>query len=109
LPHFLGCGTGEVLVSSRHCSIYFETVDSEMKHDLLIGDRVRVSALGALRCPRLANKTGTIVGGSIYTCSVSVQIDGNKTSSTFHRDYLEAMLGDGAASLHLQEDLEENR
>jgi hypothetical protein len=78
-----------------------------MKQGLLIGDRVRISALGASRCPRLANKTGTIVGGSIYACSVSVLIDGNKTSSTFHRDYLEAVLGEGAKSLHLREDLED--
>ena len=62
-----------------------------MGNNLMIGDRVRISALGAARCPRLANKTGTIVGGSIYTSSISVRLDGNKSSSAFHRDYLDVM------------------
>jgi len=62
-----------------------------MRQNLLIGDRVRISALGASRCPRLANKTGTIVGGSIYTSSISVRLDGNKSSSAFHRDYVDVM------------------
>jgi len=77
-----------------------------MKQGLLIGGRVRISALGALRCPRLADKTGTIVGGSIYNCSVSVLIDGNKTSSTFHRDYLE-VLWEGGTSLPLRAELKD--
>jgi hypothetical protein len=38
---------------------------------------------------RLANKTGTIVGRSQYANSISVRFDGNKSSSTFHRDYVE--------------------
>ena len=57
-----------------------------------IGDRVQMSALGTSRCPRLANKTGTIVGLSVYVNSVSVQFDGNKSQSTFHCDYLEVIL-----------------
>jgi len=63
-----------------------------MKQDLLIGDRVQISELGASRCPRLAGKTGTIVGRSIYANSVTVRFDGNKTTSTFHRNYLEAIV-----------------
>ena len=62
-----------------------------MKQELSIGDRVRISVLGASRCPRLASKSGTIVGGSVYTSSVSVRFDGNKSASTFHRDYVEAI------------------
>jgi hypothetical protein len=38
---------------------------------------------------RLASKTGTIVGHSQYANSISVRFDGNKSSSTFHRDYVE--------------------
>jgi hypothetical protein len=63
-----------------------------MKPDFSIGDRVRMTALGASRCSRLANKTGTIVGRSIYANSVSVRFDGNKSSSTFHRDYVELIV-----------------
>jgi hypothetical protein len=66
------------------------------KSDFCIGDRVQISTLGASRCPRLSNKIGTIVGRSIYVNSVSVLFDGNKSSSTFHWDYLEAIVLDAA-------------
>jgi hypothetical protein len=62
-----------------------------MKSNFSIGDRVRISALGKVRCPRLAGKTGTVVGRSIYINSVAVLFDGNKSSSTIHGDYLEAL------------------
>jgi hypothetical protein len=61
-----------------------------------IGDGVQMSALGASRCPRLANKTGTIIGLSVYVNSVSVRFDGNKSPSTLHCDYLEVILPDTA-------------
>jgi hypothetical protein len=63
-----------------------------MKSDLSIGVRVRISALGASRCARLANKTGTIVGGSVYVNSVSVLFDGNRSRTTIHREYVEVLL-----------------
>ncbi len=60
-----------------------------MKPDIAIGDHFRMSRLGAARCRRLAEKTGTVVGGSIYSSSVSVLFDGNKSPTTLHRDYIE--------------------
>ena len=63
-----------------------------MKSYLSVGVRVRISALGASRCVRLANKTGTVVGGSVYANSVSVLFDGNRSRTTIHRDYVELML-----------------
>lgn len=57
-----------------------------MNRDFAIGDRVQISELGASRCPRLAGRAGVVVGRSIYTKSVSVQFDGNKSKSTFHKD-----------------------
>jgi hypothetical protein len=66
------------------------------KFDFSIGDRVEMSALGASRCPRRANQKGTVVGRSIYVNSVGVLFDGNKSSSTVHCDYLEAILRDTA-------------
>jgi ribosomal protein L21E len=63
-----------------------------MKADFSIGDRIQISALGASQCPRLAGKTGMIVGRSIYANSVSVRFDGNKSASTFHRDYIEVIV-----------------
>ncbi len=62
-----------------------------MKSNLSIGVRVRMSALGASRCARLAKKTGTIVGGSVYANSISVLFDGNRTPTTIHREYVEVM------------------
>ena len=56
-----------------------------------IGDRVKMSALGAARCPRLALKTGTIVGLSQYNGSVTVRFDGNRSTTSIHRTYLQPM------------------
>jgi hypothetical protein len=64
-----------------------------MKSDFSLGDRVRLSALGAIRCPRLAGRTGTVVGRSIYVNSVAVLLDGNKSPGTIHGAYLEAVPG----------------
>lgn len=62
-----------------------------LKAPIFAGDRVRVSALGASRCARLAGKMGTVVGGSVYASSFQVRFDGNKCASTLHRDYLEVL------------------
>jgi len=63
------------------------------KSDFSPGDRVKLSALGEIRCPRLAGKTGTVVGRSIYVNSVAVLLDGNKSPRTIHGAYLEAVRG----------------
>ena len=62
-----------------------------MKSDFSLGDRVKLSALGEMRCQRLAGKTGTVVGRSVYVNSVAVLFDGNKSPSTIHGAYLEAL------------------
>jgi hypothetical protein len=62
-----------------------------MTLEIVTGNRVRMSALGAKRCPILAGKLGTVVGGSVYNNSVSVRFDGNKSSITLHQSYLEVM------------------
>jgi hypothetical protein len=62
-----------------------------MSSEYTLGTRIRLSALGKARCPRLAKKTGTLVGRSIYVNSVVVLFDGNKTSSTIHLGYLEVL------------------
>jgi hypothetical protein len=55
-----------------------------MKSDFSLGDRVRLSALGATRCHGLAGKTGIVVGRSMYVSSVAVLLDGNKSPITIH-------------------------
>ena len=63
-----------------------------MKRQFSLGDRVRLSSLGAARCPRLAGKIGTVVGRSIYVNSVAVLLDGTKSRKTVHNAYLEIIL-----------------
>jgi hypothetical protein len=58
-----------------------------------VGDRVKLSSLGKVRCPRLADRIGTVVGYSVYVSSVVVLLDGNKRSSTIHGAYLETVEG----------------
>jgi hypothetical protein len=55
---------------------------------IAIGTRFKMSALGAVRCPRLAEKVGTIVGMSRYNTGVTVLFDGNKTATCLHKDYI---------------------
>ena len=59
-----------------------------MKSDFSIGDRVQISALGALRCPGIAERTGTIVGRSAYVNCARVLLDGNKSPTTINLNYL---------------------
>jgi len=73
-----------------------------MKPNFSVGDRVRISALGASRCPRLANKAGTVIGRSVYANSISIRLDGNRFSTTLHRDYVEATVTvEGMHRVHL--------
>jgi hypothetical protein len=60
-----------------------------MKSEFSLRDRVKLSSLGERRCPRLAGKTGTVVGRSIYVNSVAVLFDGNKVPRTIHGAYLQ--------------------
>jgi hypothetical protein len=57
--------------------------------EIAIGDRFRMSPLGAARCPRLADREGVIVGGGQYPCTVRVIFDGSKSPTALHRDYVE--------------------
>jgi hypothetical protein len=56
---------------------------------IVVGTRFRMSALGAARNPRLADKEGTIVGGSRLNSSVRVLFDGRKSPMSLHRDYIQ--------------------
>jgi hypothetical protein len=56
---------------------------------IAIGLRVRMSALGAARCPRLADKEGIIVGEGRYSNSPRILFDGSKLPVSLHRDYIE--------------------
>jgi hypothetical protein len=53
------------------------------------GARIKISALGAARCPRLADRKGIIVGSGRYHCTVRVIFDGYKSPMSLHQDYVE--------------------
>jgi hypothetical protein len=52
-----------------------------------------MSALGAARCPRLADRKGVIVGSGRYHSTVRVIFDGFKSPMSLHRDYIELLAG----------------
>jgi hypothetical protein len=54
-----------------------------------LGQRIKMSPLGAARCPRLAQKTGKISGFANYRNSVVILFDGNTTSTSIHMNYIE--------------------
>jgi hypothetical protein len=56
---------------------------------LWAGDRVKMSALGSARSPLLAKKVGTVTGVRRDSRTIFVRFDGNRTSTTLHRDYIE--------------------
>ena len=48
-----------------------------------------MSALGAERSPVLALKVGTVAGVRSDGRTIFVRFDGNRTTTTLHRDYIE--------------------
>jgi hypothetical protein len=62
---------------------------SQFKREIPLRARVKMSALGGQRCPRMVNKVGIVVRASSGGCSVQVQFEGNKTATPLHRDYIE--------------------
>ena len=59
--------------------------DTELKP----GERVRLSALGRERSPRIKNHTGIILAKTRRRDVVYVLLDGNKRPSTLHKSYIE--------------------
>ncbi len=54
--------------------------------------RVRMSALGAERCPNLTGKEGVVVGAGRYRSTVRVMFDGFKSPTSLHSTYVEAVV-----------------
>ena len=73
---------------------FMVTEDRRIALPIAIGARFRMSALGAVRNPRLAEKQGTIIGSSRLNRSVRVLFDGRKSPISLHRDYIEQVLSD---------------
>ena len=53
--------------------------------------RIRMSALGAMRCPNLAGREGVIIGTGRYRSTFRVMFDGFKSATSLHSTYIEAI------------------
>jgi len=60
--------------------------------------RIRMSALGAVRCPNLAGKEGTVIGMGRYRSTVRVIFDGFRSATSLHSTYIEPVAGKEGAS-----------
>jgi hypothetical protein len=58
--------------------------------ELTPGRRIRLTALGKLRCPKLKDDTGVVIGKSPQSNAFRVLIDGRKMPITLHESYIEA-------------------
>ena len=58
--------------------------------ELTAGRRIKLTALGKLRCPKLKNNTGIVISKSPQSNAFRVLIDGRKMPITLHESYLEA-------------------
>lgn len=72
--------------------------------DLKIGDRVRLTPLGEQRNAGLKTRTGVITGRTRGN-GFYVLMDGNKTTSTLHRSYIEAEMAAGSTTIAPSEDV----
>lgn len=64
-----------------------------------LGDRVRLSALGKARSPRIKSKAGRIISipkSLTGRATIEVLFDGNKRGTRMHCSYLERDAGDSA-------------
>ena len=59
------------------------------EQSIAIGSRFKMSALGAARSPRLADKGGIIIGYGRVNSSIRVLFDGSKCPISLHRNYIE--------------------
>ena len=62
---------------------------SSDRRKLQVGDRIKMSGLGSERSPVLAIKVGTVTGIRSDSRTIFVRFDGNRTTTTLHRDYIE--------------------
>ena len=60
--------------------------------------RIRMSALGAARCPNLAGREGVVVGAGRYRSTVRVMFDGFRSATSLHSTYLEPVAGEEGSS-----------
>jgi hypothetical protein len=60
--------------------------------------RIRMSALGAARCPNLAGREGVVIGTGRYRSTVRVMFNGFRSATSLHSSYIEPVTGEEGAS-----------
>jgi hypothetical protein len=65
---------------------------------IVVGTRFKMSELGVVRCPELADRTGIVVDVSRRTTGITVLFDGAQRPTCLHIDFISPVLGRG--SLH---------
>ncbi|MGY0576036.1 hypothetical protein ACTGJ9_037600 [Bradyrhizobium sp. RDM12] len=55
---------------------------------IVVGARFKLSEVGKIRCPELANKVGIVVAISARTTGITVLFDGAERPTVLHRDYI---------------------
>jgi hypothetical protein len=59
---------------------------------IAVGTRFKISEIGAVRCPNLADKIGVVVGLSRHNTGITVLFDGDRRPTCLHRGYISSML-----------------
>ena len=60
--------------------------------------RIRMSVLGAARCPNLAGWEGVVIGTGRYRSTVRVKFDVFSSASSLHRSYIQPLAGEESSS-----------
>ena len=55
---------------------------------IAVGTRFKISELGAVRCPNLADKIGIVVGLSRQNSGITVLFDGDRRPTCVHSGYI---------------------
>jgi len=74
------------------------TEPPEERPVLSLSTRIRMSALGAARCPNLARREGVVIGTGRYRSTVRVMFDGFRSATSLHSTYIEPVAGKEAPS-----------
>ena len=58
---------------------------------IAVGSRFKISKLGAVRCPNLADKIGIVVGLGRHNTGITVLFDGDRRPTCLHMGYISSI------------------
>jgi len=71
--------------------LFEATMDLKMDR-IAVGARFKLSEIGRIRCPDLADKVGVVVAIGHRTTGITVLFDGAQRPTVLHRDYIKTNL-----------------